>query len=147
MRKSEMGVYIELRVHVHPQRQQQTSNISVALHPRTIPDVAERNTTTRKNSKRSRFHRKTKAIACGEDVPGITLPIQLVSAKAVTSIVKVSATWLVAAERHAGRMPELSIRLSHTTRDATFKFNAFRELHLRTVTDQANYFTSRRKYK
>ncbi|EFN73844.1 hypothetical protein EAG_06486 [Camponotus floridanus] len=43
--------------------------------------------------------RKTKAIACGEDVPGITLPIQLVSAKAVTSIVKVSATWLVAAER------------------------------------------------
>lgn len=61
--------------------------------------VAERNTTTRKNSKRPRFHRKAKAIACGEDVPGLTLSIQLVSAKAVTSTVKVFATWLVAAER------------------------------------------------
>lgn len=98
MRKSEMRVYW---IESSCTSSAPTTNVQHFRSPSSSHnfDVAERNTTTRKNSKRSRFHRKTKAIACGEDVPGITLPIQLVSAKAVTSIVKVSATWLVAAER------------------------------------------------
>lgn len=123
MGKSEMRVYIESRVYTSSAP---TTNVQHFRSPSSSYNsgVAERNT-TRKNSKRPRFHRKTKAIACDEDVPGITLPIQLVSTKAVTSTIKVSAMWLVAAERQTGRMPEL-FRVSHTTRDAILKFNAFR---------------------